>query len=163
MLLTVSTTVSLYKENKANNHDGRNTLYLTDILSIRPYFSIFLCSDIHAEIETTTKTKETERNKYCRGTFMHAELLITNWFLGRLFHFLPFCFVLLFVFLFFFLFFLFLLFFLSFFLFSFFSRLLGRPEPPLPPRLLRPCRVILNELLWPYNDRGTITIFHVNH
>ena len=119
---------------------------------------------------------------------MHAELLITNWFLGRLFHFLPFCFVLfLFVVPFFpFSSFFYFLYFiqnpkwiiwliwaivchytdkkthvlhifdrhfvlvlthygsndsLGFFcvLSSFsFSRILGRPEPPLPPRLLRP-------------------------
>ena len=35
----------------------------------------------------------------------------------------------------------------------------GRGEPP---RNVGVYMVILNQLLWPYNDRDTITIFHVN-
>ena len=31
-----------------------------------------------------------------------------------------------------------------------------------PPRNVGVYKVILNELLWPYNDRGNITIFYVN-
>ena len=31
-----------------------------------------------------------------------------------------------------------------------------------PPRNVGVYRVILNESLWPYNDRGTITIFYAN-
>ena len=92
---------------RANDHDERNTiLYLSKIQTLIIFQHvqlglislIFLCSDIAYVLkqkQLRKRNKQTERNNCFRGTFISCWIIkhkITNWFLGRLFIFFPFCF-----------------------------------------------------------------------
>ena len=86
------------KNPPANDHDERNTLYLSKIETLI-FFQhvqldlislIFLCSDIAYVLKQRKWNQQTERNNYFRGTSCWIiKHRITNWFHGWLFKFFP--------------------------------------------------------------------------